>query len=102
MGFAMNETPAAEFVALVTGIGAVLIWTTLLFLTVRHHKRGAALSMALVGTLASFGACASALAFAGQLSEALRVSPQALTFVASMGRGALIMGGLIVLSRLHR
>lgn len=51
------------------------------------------------GLMASIGSLASALAFASARGEIpVQLDPIALSFVASMGRGALIMGAVIAFS----
>jgi len=77
-----------------------LIWIALLIRTLRSRhqdteRRMVSLIMPFVGLVASVGTLSSAIAYAAALSPEINLGPEALTLVASMGRGALLMGGLM-------
>jgi hypothetical protein len=80
---------------------ASIIWVVLLVRMVWAMKHGRErrpyiLAMPMVGLLASFGTLASAIGFGLQTGMIdIQIEPQALSLVASMGRGALLMGGVI-------
>lgn len=87
---------------IVIAAAAVVLWAVLLIAMlrreVRHEeRRPMMLTMPVVGLIASVGALASAIAgealLAGREVEYL----EALTVIASMGRGALLMGGITAL-----
>ena len=86
---------------------AATIWLVLLVRMVWAMKHGQErrpyiLAMPMVGLLASVGTLASAIGFgiqAGVLD--IQFSSQALTLLASMGRGALLMGGVIAFGYYH-
>lgn len=93
----------AVIAALAISSAAALIWLSLLVVVVgslarKVEGRVLIVVMPLVGLLASIGTLASAIGFgisSGVLD--LAVSTQSLTLVASMGRGGLLMGGVIAL-----
>lgn len=96
--------PTAVYGAIVISGLAVLVWgilTVKMVMSVyrRHERRPFILSMPAVGLLAAVGTLASAIGF-GISSGTLHVDipPETLTLVASMGRGALLMGGVIALA----
>jgi hypothetical protein len=86
---------------------AATIWLVLLVRMVWAMKHGRErrpyiLAMPMVGLLASIGTFASAVGFAIQTGVIdLHISQEALSLVASMGRGALLMGGVIALGYYH-
>lgn len=95
---------ALPILALTVGAAAVAIWGLVLVRTVRAYatrieQRLVWLTMAIGAFLASTGTLASAIGFAiqrGFLPEML--PPDFWSFIASVGRGALLMSGLIVLT----
>jgi len=88
-------------IALVTALAAVACWSLLTIrVLTRGDRRRQMVVMAIVGTLASIGTLGSALAFGSVHGVSLGVDPYILSLVASTGRGALAMGGLIALRRL--
>lgn len=90
--------------ALVTSSAAVLVWGVVMVRTVVAYAGGIErrmtwLTMAIGATLTSVGTLASAIGFAvqrGYLPDV--VPPDVWSFLASVGRGALLMAGLIVLT----
>lgn len=68
----------------------------------RHERHISMVVMPFIGLLASIGMLASTV-HTGQLTGELdlMLSGTMLTFLTSMGRGALLMGGIIVLFRCH-
>jgi len=98
------EVPWAPYIALATGGLAVIVWTILLVRSIwayrdERERRWHWLVMPTVGVLASLGTLASALGFAMQrgVFTEFAADPILLSFVSSMGRGALAMGGLVAL-----
>jgi len=98
-----DQARAAVFIS----AASVVAWSVLtvrILSSFRAHveKRPYILSMPAVGLLASLGTLASALGFALQrhLIE-VPISPEALSITASMGRGALLMGGVVALAYYH-
>lgn len=93
----------AAFVALMISLAAIGVWlAALVRILVDVHagkeQRRHVLVMPLVGILAAVGTSASAIGFGIQTGEIhLAFNSVALSVVASMGRGALLMGGLLVL-----
>ena len=90
---------------LLSGV-AVLLWAVFLVRVVvalgRHReKRHMMIAMAAVGLLASLGGLASALAGAHMVDLISALPTETLLLVASMGRGALLMGGLMLLLTYH-
>lgn len=87
----------------VSGI-SVFVWSVLMIRMVwffRHHheRRPFILAMPVVGLVASIGTLASAIGYAvsaGVLDIA--VSRDAISLIASMGRGGLLMGGVMALA----
>lgn len=97
--------PAFPWVALITGALAVLGWGVVLIRALRARTRGvehrgtAWLVMPLGALLAALGSMSSALGGAVITQTiSLDVSVEALSVVASMGRGALAASALIVLA----
>lgn len=100
----MIEMPGAWAALIVSG-AAVLVWGALMgrVVTGSREPRVAFLAMPAVGLVASIGTFASALGYgmsSGLIPDGALPSDW-LTFVASMGRGALLMGGLMVLLSYH-
>ena len=87
----------AALLAMATGVAGFALWVVLLLATLKNHRHPDPLAMALVGTLAALGALSSALAFGPVFG--FHLPGEALTFLASMGRGALLAGGIILLAR---
>ena len=93
----------APYVALVTGTSAVIIWAAVFARSVRAYRRGNErrhwVVMPTTALLASLGTLASAIGYAMQRGVVvIDVNPEVLSMVASMGRGALLMAGIIVLA----
>jgi hypothetical protein len=103
----MTVDPAAVYGAIAISALSCVIWG---FLGVRvgwklqkhAEHRPYIMAMPAVGFVASLGTLASAIGF-GISSGTFEffVSQQALTLMASMGRGALLMGGVIALAYYH-
>ena len=104
----MNDVIGDEVrLALASSAIAVTIWLVLLVRMVLAMKRGRErrpyiLAMPMVGLLASIGTLASAIGIGIQTGVLeVDISREALTLVASMGRGALLMGGVVALTYYH-
>lgn len=100
----MNFPQHEAALALVLSGLSIFVWSILLGRCLAHrmhHKerRGGTSVMYLVGVIVSVGFFASAFGFAQNtdLVEPDLISPTVLTFVASIARGALFMGGLLLL-----
>ena len=100
----MIADPILPVIAIATGVLATVIWTVVFGRSLRalgegtEHRKQFVL-MAATAWLASIGALSSSLGYATQLGLiGWSVPLDAMTFVASVGRGALFMGGLIVLT----
>jgi len=96
MGFTMTGPYFALFVSVLS----ILAWTgllarTLLALRKRRERRVSALIMPAVGLMASIGTLSSGLAYWAAMSPEFDISGEPLTLIASMGRGALLMGGIM-------
>lgn len=91
---------------LISGVASIL-WLILLervvaLLGAHVERRPFILAMPIVGLLASVGSLASAVGFGMQTGILdISISPTVLSVVASMGRGALLMGGVIALFYYH-
>ena len=89
--------------AVVVSLAAVVAWMVLTVKIVwsfhdHVERRPYILSMPAVGLLASVGTLASALGFALQRHLIdIPIHGEVLSVIASMGRGALLMGGVIAL-----
>ena len=101
----MTFDPRFPILALVTGFGAMLVWGIVMVRAVWawrvgiEHRGMAWLIMPLGAFLAALGTVASAIGFAAQRGLVIiNIDPDALSLVSSMGRGALLMSGLIVLA----
>lgn len=95
-----DQARTAIFISTAATVAWVIL-TIKILLSFRSHieRRPYILSMPAVGLLAAVGTLASALGFALQRQIIdIPVDPQTLTVVASMGRGALLMGGVIALA----
>lgn len=98
------EDPTFPIVALAIGCAAALVWGVVLYRSVRAWRSGVEhrasyVLMAGIAFTASLGTLASSIGFAiqrGLIPEF--VPPDAMSFLASVGRGALLMGGLIILT----
>jgi hypothetical protein len=94
----------AVWLGLVTGLAAVAIWTIVFVRSVldwsrRDERRVTWLVMAGTALLAAIGTLASSIGFGMQVGVIHLDIPQFLfSFIASVGRGALLMAGLIVLT----
>jgi len=104
----MNDAIDYEVrLALAVSVIAATIWVVLLVRMVLAMKLGRErrpyiLAMPMVGLLASIGTLASAIGFGIQTGVLeVDISGEALTLVASMGRGALLMGGVVALGYYH-
>lgn len=88
------------YTAIIISALASLIWIALLVRTVRsryrdQERRVISLVMPIVGLMASLGTLSSAFAYLVAVSPDIEIGPEGLTLVASMGRGALLMGGIM-------
>ena len=93
-------TPA--IVAVCTGLAAVVVWAVYVVRVAfairrRGDRRLVTYIMPTTGLLASIGALASATAYATSHGLHLDIDSIVFSFVASAGRGALAMGGLLAL-----
>lgn len=99
----MNDE-LAVYLGLATGAAAVTIWTVVFVRSLRdwrHHDERRVTWVMMAGTalLASIGTLASSIGYGMQQGVLFLDVPQPLfSFIASVGRGALIMAGLIVLT----
>jgi hypothetical protein len=100
----MIEQPVWPVVAIITGAAAVVVWGIVLVRALRaaaHHVEHRAVwpVMAITAFVASVGTLASAIGFAAQrgLIE-YPIPADWLSAIASIGRGALLMAGIIVLT----
>jgi len=95
---------ALPILALGVASGAVVVWGLVFARTVRAYvlrieQRLVWMTMATGALLASVGTLASAIGFAVQRGFLPAVLPtDTWSFIASVGRGALLMAGLIVLT----
>ena len=98
----MIADPAFPVIGLVVGSAAVGVWSLVLVRSLWawrtvEERRASYVVMAGTAFLASIGTLASAVGFAVQRGVLeLAVNPDVLSAIASMGRGALLTGGLIV------
>lgn len=95
------DSPEAAGLAITISLFAIAIWGLFflrlaLVLIRRQDRRVGMAVMPLTGLLASIGTFASAVLFA-QASGlfTIHIDPEAFILVAAMGRGALLMGGII-------
>jgi hypothetical protein len=101
---AMIPDPTLPVVALAIGAAAAAVWSVVLVRSVRAWRAGIehrASYVVMAGTawLASIGTLASAVGFAiqrGAIPEV--VPPDLMTLIASIGRGALLTGGLVIVT----
>ena len=101
------DDPAVPVIALGSGAGAVLIWAVVLIRSliayrVHAERRRPGLVMPIAALVTAIGTLASATALAtsrGTIS--LGIDPNTFSLIASMGRGALLMAGLIVLAHMR-
>jgi hypothetical protein len=96
----VNDVPI--LIALGTGLTAIMAWLLLLIRMAvaylrREERRSYIMMMPVVGFLASLGGFASALGFALGSGWSIPIERDTITQIASMGRGALFMGGLLAL-----
>lgn len=102
-----DPTHASVAAAAAVSLGAIVVWAWLLLRIVvcnRHHteRRPVQLTMPIVGLIASAGTLFSVIGFAKQLGYIdIAMSNEAISLIASMGRGALLMGGIIALVAYH-
>lgn len=95
---------AAEYLMLGVALASVLLWGALFGLAVQVHLNGherfdlhRRAGVTLVGLLAAIGMLASLIAYLqGVDLLPLFLSRDVLHFVAGVGRGALLMGGLLL------
>lgn len=102
----MIDSPV--FGALFASLAAIVVWVLVLIRVFAlaiwrdDDRRFTAFMMPLVGLIASVGTLASAIGYAQQIGSLdWHIPNDTLTFVASMGRGALLIGGLMVLIAYH-
>lgn len=94
----------AVYLGLASGTAAVTIWTVVLVRSLRDwrrrdERRVTWVMMAGTALLASIGTLSSSIGYGMQSGVIFLDVPQPLfSFIASVGRGALIMAGLIVLT----
>jgi hypothetical protein len=102
-GTAMSSE-AAVYIGLATGSAAVCLWLVVFFRSIRdyrHHAERRASWVLMAGTalLASVGTLASSIGYGMQTGVLELALPQPLfSFIASVGRGALLAAGAIVLT----
>ena len=100
----MIDDPTFPVVALAIGSAASLVWGAVLYRSIRAWRAGSehrASYVLMAGTafIASLGTLASSIGFAIQRGVIPEFVPaDAMSFLASVGRGALLMGGLIILT----
>ena len=100
----MIDDPTFPVVALAIGFAAALVWALVLYRSVRAWRAGSEhrasyVLMAGVAFTASLGTLASSIGFAIQRGVIPEFVPaDFMSFLASVGRGALLMGGLIILT----
>lgn len=92
---------APDILSLAAGITAVAVWAIYLGKTIHRtfaalDERRSFVAMGVVGLTAAVGALASAVYFAAK-RNGFTVDENVLLLLGSMGRGALVMGGVIVL-----
>jgi hypothetical protein len=98
----MTDFPTA-LLALVTGFGALTIWSVELVRVLvdrrnGRERRSSWLVMCLTAMVVSVGTLASAMAIGMARGVViLAIDPMVLSFVASIGRGALFTAGVLVL-----
>lgn len=96
-----DSVDSTVLVALTTGFGSVLVWSGVLVRSVRAYRarvehRALWLAMPVSALIVSVGTLSSAIGYAIQRGViVLDIDPNVLSLVASMGRGALFMAGLI-------
>ena len=103
----MNEDVTSVWTAIMVSSVAVLIWIALLIRMAKSfgchsERRPFMMAMPVVGLVAAVGTLASGIGFgisSGVID--LDIPKTTLTLVASMGRGALLMGGAIALAYYH-
>jgi hypothetical protein len=101
---AMIADPTLPIVALAVGASAAAVWSVVLYRSAHAWRTGiehrsSYVLMAGTAWLASIGTLASAIGFAmqrGAIPEI--VPPDLMSLIASIGRGALLMGGLIIVT----
>lgn len=98
------STDFAVYLGLLSGALAVVIWSVVLARSLADWRRMAErrvtwVMMAGTALLASIGTLASSIGYGMQQGVIFLDVPQpAFSFIASVGRGALVMAGLIVLT----
>jgi hypothetical protein len=94
----------AAALSIATALGAVVVWGIELVRSLNAYRTGkeerchAWLIMPLAAFVTALGMSASALAFSASRGFNLSLDPVALSLIASMGRGALFVSGLIILT----
>lgn len=94
----------AVYLGLATGTSAVVIWTVVFARSVidwerKDERRVTWLLMAGTALLASIGTLASSIGLGMQIGVIhLAINQQVFSFIANVGRGALVMAGIIVLT----
>lgn len=94
----------AVYLGLASGTAAVAIWSVVFVRSLRdwkHHDERRVTWVMMAGTalLASIGTLSSSIGYGMQSGVIFLDVPQPMfSFIASVGRGALIMAGLIVLT----
>lgn len=95
----MTITLEPTAIGIAVSIAAVVIWSYLLLRSAAkygHEQRRLWFAMPVGGLIASVGTLASA--WAGYASvHGIVFDPVAISFIASMGRGALLMGGIVAI-----
>lgn len=99
----MTGDLTAVYLAMLVSAFSVGVWSVLMVrmvLTVasRREQRPFILAMPVVGLTASLGTLASAVAFWSAMEPTVDFNGEILSLVASMGRGGLLMGGVIALA----
>ena len=100
--------PHLPWLAIGTGAASSLVWLLVLLreaIAIRRHqerRRTPYLIMPLAAFIVSVGTLASAIGFAMQRGTVtIDINPDTLSLIASMGRGAMLAAGVIVLATLR-
>jgi len=97
----MTETPWATFLALATGLGALIMWAIVLIQALVRRRTGVErraswIVMPATAIVVSIGTLASAVAMGQGMLDVVIEGP-ILTLLASIGRGALFTAAVLVL-----
>ena len=98
----MIPDPTLPVVALAVGLAATAVWSVVLVRSVHAWRTGiehrsSYVLMSGIAWMASMGTLASAIGFAMQRGAIPDTAPpDFMSFLASVGRGALLMGGIII------